>query len=117
MPCDGLELVDAYTIELIQGDYASYLYHLTDQNGNVIMDIESVVFTCKRLGIQQELTKLNDTDYQLVFTSDQTSQMKSMSGMTYDITVKFTTSETPITLIYNADIFVLKKENALDGTV
>lgn len=114
MSC-GFDIID-YSIELVQGDYLSCLYDITDQNGLPLDNVKSIVFTCNRLKVQRELKRLDATTFELDMASEMTSQFSACT-CSYDITVLFNNSETPHTIIHNADFTILKKENKLDEQV
>lgn len=115
MGCDCMvELRDDYDIELVQGDYGSFLYNITDQNDEPLADVDVVIFTCSRLKTQITLTPITNTQFSLTMDSVLTSGF-SACACTYDITIKFKSTQTPITVIHNAGLTILKKENKLNG--
>lgn len=114
MICNCNKLTDDYSIEVIQGDYASVVFTITDEFDDKIDDIKQVVFTCKRLGIEQVLQPLSDVEFMLVFSGDTTMQWPTYTGITYDITLELKGSTTPLTLVHDASLSVLKKENPLN---
>lgn len=105
--------VDDFAITFVQGDYASFLFELTDQNDDPLTDVENVVFSSKQLKLSKTLTKVSDTTYALTFESAETAAMTPVK-CTYDLTVEFSTNASPVTLVYKARLIVLKKENAID---
>lgn len=110
-----LNLDRAYEISLVQADYASILYTITNDNDEAIENIETVIFSSKKLKVEKTLEKLNDIEWLLSFTGDETAQFKTFSGMTYDLTITMKGETTPVTIIYEANIVVKKKENALNA--
>lgn len=105
--------VDDFTITFVQGDYASFLFELTDQNDEPLTDVKNVIFSSKQLKLSKTLTKVSDTIYALTFESAETAAMTPVK-CTYDLTVEFSTNASPVTLVYKARLIVLKKENAID---
>lgn len=115
MNCDCMmQMRDDYNIELVQGDYGSFLYNITDSENEPLVNIEQVVFTCARLKTQIELTQLSPVDFALTMNSDLTSKFTACT-CTYDITLIFKGTQTPVTVIHNAGFTILKKENKLNG--
>ena len=115
MGCDCLtNFVDSYDIELIQGDYGSFVFHITDENGNPLQNLSEIVFTSKRLNLEVKLEQLSDTDFLLAIESAMTSNVGACNA-TYDITAIFDGHATPYTVIYNAKFIILKKDNTLSG--
>ena len=114
MDCNCLTNVANYDIELIQGDYGSYLYVITNQDGTPLKDVENVVFTCSRLKQQLNLSVLSETEFSLTLDSELTSTFSACT-CTYDITILFKGEQTPITVVHNATFVILKKENKLNG--
>lgn len=110
-----VELKDDYDIELVQGDYGSFLYNITDQNDEPLDNVESVIFTCSRLKTQIELSSISRSQFALVLDSSLTSEFSACT-CTYDITVTFKSAQTPITVIHNGGLTILKKENKLNGS-
>lgn len=112
----GCNLVNAdeYEIEFVQGDYVSVAFTITDESDEPIKNIKNVVFTCERLGLQYNLTALNETKYLLTIDGSITSTFETFSGITYDLTLQLNDSNTPCTLIHNASLVVLKKVNKLN---
>ena len=102
-----------YSIELIQGDYGSYLYHITNSDGSMLENVKSVIFTCAKLKIQKTLTNIAESNYLLTLDSV-TTQAFSPYTHTYDITILFNDDETPYTVIHDADFIILKKENVVN---
>lgn len=116
MSCDcAINLVDSYDVSFIQGDYASFLYEITDQNGDAIPAIENVVFSSKRMNVVKKLLKISDTTFALKFESEETAAMNAPVKTSYDLTIEFTNDASPITIIYNAMFTIYKKENAING--
>ena len=114
MSCDCMiKLRDDYDIELIQGDYASFVYDITDQNDEPLNNIEAVIFTCSRLKTQITLSPINDARFALIFDSSLTSGFSACT-CTYDITIKFKSIQTPITVIHDGGFTIFKKENKLN---
>ena len=114
MGCDCMfKLKDNFDIELVQGDYGSFLYVITDTNNAPLNDIDAVIFTCTRLKTQITLTSMSNTQFLLTLDSALTSGFSACT-CTYDITIKFKNVQTPITVIYNAYLTILKKENKLN---
>lgn len=101
-----------YDIEIIQGDYASFDFILTDQNDVALSNVKSVIFTCKRLATQIELTKIDDTQYGLLIDGN-TTQAFEAGNYSYDITVKFKNNQFK-TAIYDGVLTILKKENVVN---
>lgn len=113
MNCDCMmQMRDNYDIELVQGDYGSFLYNITDSNDAPLTNIKQVIFTCARLKTQIELAQILPSQFTLIMNSDLTSKFTACT-CTYDITIIFTTSQTPLTVIHNAGFTILKKENKL----
>lgn len=110
----SINVNDNYDIQLIQGDYGSYLYIITNQDNSPLENVESVVFTCSRLKQQIALVSTSQSEFALALDSDLTSTF-SPCTCTYDITVLFKGEATPITVIHNANLTILKKENKLNG--
>lgn len=114
MGCDCMfKLKDNFDIELVQGDYASFLYDITDQNDEPLNNVDAVIFTCARLKTQITLTSISNTRFLLALDSVLTSGFSACT-CTYDITIKFKNAQTPITVIHNAYFTILKKENKLN---
>lgn len=114
MGCDCMfKLKDNFDIELVQGDYGSFLYVITDTNNAPLNDIDAVIFTCTRLKTQIALTSMSNTQFLLTLDSALTSGFSACT-CTYDITIKFKNAQTPITVIYDAYLTILKKENKLN---
>lgn len=105
--------VNDYSIELIQGDYGSYVYHITNSDGTKLENVKSVIFTCARLKLQKTLVDIGESNYVLTLDSA-TTQAFSPYTHTYDITILFNDEATPYTVIYNANFTVLKKENVVN---
>lgn len=105
--------VTDYSIELIQGDYGSYVYTILDENGSVLENVKAIVFTCSRLKVKQELLKITDSIYSLTLPSELTETFAACT-CTYDITIEFNSDSTPHTVVYNANFTILKKENKLN---
>ncbi len=105
--------VTDYSIELIQGDYGSYVYHITYSDGTMLENVKSVIFTCARLNIQKTLADIGESNYALTLDSV-TTQAFSAYTHTYDITILFNDEETPYTVIHDADFIILKKENIVN---
>lgn len=114
MSCN-FDVVD-YSITIVQGDYVSCLYTITDANELPLNDIKEVIFTCNRLKLQKTLEQIDSTNFELSIDSETTSLL-AVCNCTYDITVTFNSEETPITLIHNANLSVLQKENKLNEQV
>lgn len=114
MGCDCMvELRDDFDIELVQGDYGSFIYNITDQNDEPLTDVDVVIFTCARLKTQINLTSITSTQFSLTMDSNLTSRFTPCTS-TYDITILFKGTQSPVTLIHNANITILKKENKLN---
>ena len=114
MRCNCMfELSDDYDIELVQGDYSSFLYDITDQNDEPLDNVDAVIFTCSRLKTQITLLAINRSQFALILDSSLTSGFSACT-CTYDITVKFKTAQTPITAIRSGGLTILKKENKLN---
>lgn len=115
MGCNCMtELKDDYSIELIQGDYGSFLFNITDETGAPLQKLSKIVFTSNRLKLQIELEKQSDTEFLLII-DDEVTLNSGPCITTYDITAIFEGDATPYTVIYNAKLVILKKENALSG--
>ena len=106
--------VDEYEIEFVQGDYFSVVFTISDEFDEAIKNIEHVVFTCERLGLQYNLTPLSDKDFLLAIDGDLTETFETFSGITYDLTLQLKGSDTPFTLIHDANFSVLKKTKKLN---
>ena len=114
MGCDCMfKLKDNFDIELVQGDYASFLYDITDANDEPLNGVDAVIFTCARLKTQITLTSISNTRFLLTLDSALTSRFSACT-CTYDITIKFKSAQTPITVVHNAYFTILKKENKLN---
>lgn len=111
MNCN-FDLTD-YSIELIQGDYGSYVYHITYSDGTMLENVTSVIFTCARLKIQKTLVDIGKSNYALTFDGV-TTRAFSPYIHTYDITILFNEDEIPYTVIHDADFIILKKENIVN---
>lgn len=105
--------VTDYSIELIQGDYGSYVYHITNSDGTMLENVNSVIFTCARLKIQKTLADIGESNYALTIDSVVTQAFSSYTH-TYDITILFNDDQTPYTVIHDADFIILKKENVVN---
>ena len=107
---DCLTIID-FDIKLVQGDYASFPFKIFEGQNT---DIKDVYFTSKRLGIQKAL--IEDLEcpgtWVLVLEPSITSKLQACTT-TFDITCAFKDSGTPLTVIHNANVTILKKENAL----
>ena len=75
--------------------------------------IEDLYFTSKYLGISQQLTKINDTQWLITFETDFTCDCKVCKA-TFDITAILKDGQVN-TKIHNGEIQVLKKENKING--
>ena len=115
MICNCNVLLDDYSLEIVQGDYLSVVYTLTDEYGNNLDDIKQVVFTCEQLGLQQVLTKLSPTEFWLQYDGTTTANWSTFLGATYDITLELVGNATPLTLVHDASFTILKKENKLNA--
>lgn len=114
MGCDCMfKLKDDFDIELVQGDYGSFLYDITDTNDEPLNNIDAVIFTCTRLKTQITLTSMSNTQFLLTLDSSLTSGFSACT-CTYDITIKFKSTQSPITVVHNAYLTILKKENRLN---
>lgn len=113
MNCECMIQSNDYSIEIVQGDFFSCLYDITNQDGSQIMGIDKVLFSSKYLNIVKELQSIDSMTYQLELTSEETAAMKVGNNATYDITITFNTDETPVTVVYEAQLSVLKKENTI----
>lgn len=114
MGCDCMfKLKDDFDIELVQGDYGSFLYDITDTNNGPLDNIDAVIFTCTRLKTQITLTSMSNTQFLLTLDSSLTSGFSACT-CTYDITIKFKSTQSPITVVHNAYLTILKKENKLN---
>lgn len=102
-----------YKIVLVQGDYGSYLYNITNVDGSEIENIASAIFTCSKLGIQKELEKLNNKSFSLVLEPRATKTFTPCE-CTYDITIKIGSGDKLYTIIRSAVFTVLEKENPLN---
>lgn len=114
MNCECGTLKDDYSIELVQGDHGSYLYHITNVDGSMLENVKNVIFTCSRLKLQETLTDIGDSNYSLILASE-TTQAFNACTCTYDITILFNDDATPYTVIRSANLTILKKENPLSG--
>lgn len=103
-----------YEITLVQGDYGSYLYKITNCDGSPIENVSSAVFTCSKLGVEKDLIKLNDTDFSLILEPTQTKQFIPCE-CTYDITITIGDENKLYTIIRSAVLTILEKENPLSG--
>lgn len=114
MGCDCMfKLKDDFDIELVQGDYGSFLYDITDTNDEPLNGVDAVIFTCARLKTQITLTPMSNTQFLLTLNSVLTSGFSACT-CTYDITIKFKGTQSPITVVHNAYLTILKKENKLN---
>lgn len=114
MGCDCMfKLKDNFDIELVQGDYASFLYDITDANDEPLNAVDTVIFTCARLKTQITLTSMSNTQFLLTLDSALTNGFSACT-CTYDITIKFKNTQSPITVVHNAYFTILKKENKLN---
>lgn len=75
--------------------------------------IEDLYFTSKYLGISQQLTKINDTQWLITFEADFTCDCK-VCITSFDITAILKDGQVN-TKIHNGEIRVLKKENKING--
>lgn len=115
MGCECMvEIKDNFDIELVQGDYGSFLYDITDANNEPLNNVDAVIFTCARLKMQITLTSISNIQFLLALDSVLTSGFSACT-CTYDITIKFKSTQTPVTVIHNACLTILKKENKLNG--
>lgn len=105
---------DEYEIEFVQGDYFSVVFTITDEYDDPVKNVENAVFTCERLGLQYNLTPISDREYLLTIDGSITSTFETFSGTTYDLTLQLKDSDTPLTLIHDASLVVLKKVNKLN---
>lgn len=116
MSCDCMfELKNDYSIELVQGDYGSFLYIITDKDDNALDNIDDVVFTCSRLKLQQSLIAISRMEFALTFDASTTSKFNACT-CTYDVTIIFKGNQSPYTVIHDANFTILKKENKLNDT-
>lgn len=102
------EVLGNPAIEIIQGD--SYALKATIDKVNNDL-IKQVIFTSNTLGIQQDLFYA-DGIYILYFSREDTAQMQPIAG-NYDLTVVFT-NDKPKTIVKNAPIRVIGKNNKVD---
>lgn len=115
MGCDCMVgCKDDFDIELVQGDYGSFVFHITDENANELQNLDKIIFTSNRLKLQIELEKQTNTDFLLIIDNEVTLNIGACTA-TYDITAIFKGNATPYTVIHNAKFVILKKENALSG--
>ena len=107
---DCLTIID-FDIKLVQGDYASFPFKIFEGKNT---DIKDVYFTSKRLGIQKALIEdiENPGTWVLILEPSITSKLPACTT-TFDITCTFNDNGTPLTVIHNANVTILKKENAL----
>lgn len=100
-----------FDIQLVQGDYASFPFKIFEGQNT---DIKDVYFTSKRLGIQHALIEdsANPGTWVLMLKPSTTSKLP-VCTTTFDITCTFNDNGSPLTVIHNANVTILKKENAL----
>ena len=108
--------IEDYTIQIIQGDYLSCIYTITDQNGKALTNVKNVIFTCKRLNLQIILKSIDASNFELILDSAITSTLQACTT-TYDITIQFNDESTPHTVIFDSEIIVLKKENVVNDAI
>lgn len=107
-----IDVVDN-SIEIVQGDYLSCAFTITDEEGNALQNVKEVLFSSTFLNFQKELDKTSDSEFVLNVDSTTTSQF-NVGTCTYDLTITFNDEVSPITVIYNAKFVVLKKENTIN---
>lgn len=100
-----------YSIHIIQGDNASFLFNITDEKNNVIPNITSVIFSCSRLNLKKNLVNIGNGDYELNFSAEETKNF-SPCTCTYDITIKIENVMVH-TVVKNEVFYVHKKENPI----
>lgn len=112
----GIICKDMRNIFVIQGDSLQRRYTFYDKDKNIITDqqLNSVLFSCKRLNYEQFLA-YDDGAWVLTLTSDITSNFKQCRT-SYDITLYFE-SEQVSTQVYRAEFNVLKKDMIEDVEV
>lgn len=109
-----LPTTNDYSITLVQGDYGSYLFNITNSDGTALDNVNSVIFTCSRLKVQESLSQFADNVFSLILNSELTKTFTPCT-CSYDITIKFNDDATPYTVIRSASLTILKKENPLSG--
>lgn len=95
--------------KIIQGDTESLSVTVTE--GAEL--IEELWFSSSDLNIVQKLSKISDTQYLLVLEPATTCNCK-VCITTYDITAILKDNQVS-TAVYNGEISVYKKENAING--
>lgn len=96
-------------IEIIQGDTLNIT--ITVEQGAEL--INELWFSCKALEISEKCTKIDDTHYMIDFGSELTNNCNERY-LFFDITAMLKDNQVN-TLIYNQEIRILKKENAING--
>ena len=96
-------------LKIIQGDTLNLT--ITVEAGAEL--IEELWFSSKYLNISKQLTKINDTQYLATFDAEFTCDCKTCLT-TYDITAILKDNQVS-TLVYQEELQVLKKENAING--
>lgn len=108
--CINEQIIDDYDIQIIQGDYSTFVYELLNENDTEIEQINNVIFSCPSLNLNKYLTKLNASEYLLAFFESDT---KVISSGTYDynLIVEFDEKiQSPITAVYRSKITILQRK-------
>ena len=95
-------------ISIIQGDTKNVTFTLTGGDASIV---DTLVFSSMGLGVSQELVKINDTDWMLIFDSEFTSSCR-LCTTTFDLTA-FCDDNQIQTVVYQGKIEVLKKVNKI----
>lgn len=96
-------------IKVIQGDTLNLTISVEGDNKL----IEELYFSCKKLDIVNKLTKVNDTQYIITFSSEITQKWMEGNAF-YDITAKLKDNQIS-TVVYYDEMRILKKENTING--
>lgn len=96
-------------LKVIRGDTLNLT--ITVEKGAEL--IEELWFSSGYLNIVKQCTKINDNQYVVNLDSELTCDCK-LCNTTYDITAKLKDNQIN-TIVYNDEIRVYKKDNAIDG--
>ncbi len=96
-------------MNIVQGD--SFNLTITVESGSEL--IEELWFSCKKLDLCKQCTKVDDTTYIITLNTQETCNCTDYYT-TYDITAKLKDNQIN-TVIYNGQLRVLKKENVING--
>lgn len=111
MTCPG-----DYNITLIQGDSLDKRYRVENGSGEAVSEdvVQSIVFSCSSLGIQQPLTHDTDDGVWLLTIPAKITATLAPIATTYDLTLVFA-GEAVKTLVYEGALTVKRKSNPINS--